>query len=334
METQVQAGTPSAPRQRTRGTRGLMRGRSSIFAILPACALLAMFLAMPQPAGAQQQWPGSGDPDQQFPHSNFPQNTSPSNPDLGNATPGDPLEAMEAGLGMVPLMPVDTSRLIEAESCQTWTAAAVDSPTVSVARLEVPGKASREFQKACGDFKDNRLRSAEEHARKAVKIYPDYAAAWVMLGQILRADHKDPEAIEACQNGKHADPHYAPPYICLAEFAASANDWDEAYSLANHALTLDPATDPYAFLYTATADFHLRRVDQAKLYALSAEKLDKWNHLPQVHMLLAQIYDVEKKPDDEASELRKFVKMAPHNADWQTAKTRLSQIEIETDAKK
>lgn len=225
------------------------------------------------------------------------------------------------------MMPIDNSRLINAESCQAWTAAAVTSPTVSVARLSVPGNASHEFQKACGDFKDSKLGSAEDHARKAVKIYPDYAAGWVLLGQILQGEKKDQEAIDACRKGEDADPHYAPPYICLAGFAAQANNWDEAYSLSNHALSLDPSTDAYAYLYTATADYHLRRMDQAELYALSAEKLDKWRHIPEVHLLLATLYDARGDRTDEATELRKFVKDSPHNSDWQTAKAKLSEIE-------
>jgi tetratricopeptide (TPR) repeat protein len=274
-----------------------------------------------------QQWPGSSSPSTGFPHSNFPQGSSASDPDVGNRAPNDPLTGMEGDPGMMPLMPIDNSRLISAESCQTWTAAAVDSPTVSIARLGVPGKAMHEFQKACGDFKDGKLKSAEGHARQAVKLYPDYAAAWVLLGQILHAGHQDQEAVNACQSGKSADPKYAPPYICLAGFAASANDWDEAYSLANEALRLDPATDPYAYLYTATAEFHLKHMDQAELYAKSAEKLDKWHRVPEIHILLAQIYGVEGNRQEEAVELRKFLKNSPHNSDWETAKTHLAEIQ-------
>jgi tetratricopeptide (TPR) repeat protein len=310
------------------------RRRGSILAFLPVFTFFVIYLGAPQltrAQRAQQQWPGTTSPSTGFPHSNFPQNSSTSDPNVNNPAPNDPLAAMEAGAGMLPLMPLDNSRLINDESCQTWTAAAVDSPTVSLARLQVPGKASHEFQKACGDFKDNKLKSAEGHARQAVKLYPDYAAAWVLLGQILRADHQDQQAIDACQNAKNADPKYAPPYICLAGFAATANDWDEAYSLANQALTLDPATDPYAYLYTATAEFHLKHVDQAELYAKSAEKLDKWHHVPEVHILLAQIYATEGRRDEQATELRKFLKGAPHNSDWESAKTQLAELEKGAD---
>jgi tetratricopeptide (TPR) repeat protein len=325
METQLQVGTPKAARGGMRG-RSLTRWSGSVSAFLPAVALFAISLSTPQGASAQQ-WPGSGSRNPGFPQTNFPRNGSPMGPDPGNPITTDSLEAMESGFGVMRLMPLDNSRLINDESCQTWTAAAVTSPTVSVARLQVPGRASHEFQKACGDFKDEKLNAAEEHARKAVKLDPDYAAAWVLLGQILHADHKDPEAIEACQSAKKADPKYAPPYICLAGFAASANDWDEAYSLSNQALSLDPASDPYAYLYTATADFHLKHVDQAELYAKSAEKLDKWNHIPEVHILLAQIYEVKGQPSDEVRELRKFLKNSPHNADWQAARTHLGEVE-------
>jgi tetratricopeptide (TPR) repeat protein len=326
METQFQTGAPNALCQETGGGRWLARGRSSVFAVFPACAVLAISLGAPRLARAQQ-WPSPASPNPEMPHSNFPQSSAASDPDVGNPVPNDPMEAMETAAGMLPLMPIDNSRLINDESCRTWTAAAVDSPTVSVVRLEVPGKASHEFQKACGDFKDHKLKSAEDHARRAVKIYPDYAAAWVLLGQILQADHKDQEAIDACQNGKNADPTYAPPYICLAGFAATANDWDEAYALADHALTLDPATDPYAYLYTATAEFHLKRIDRAELYAKSAEKLDKWKHIPEVHILLAQIYEEQGQPGEEASELRKYLKDSPHDADWELAKNHLAEIE-------
>ncbi|MGH9686515.1 MAG: hypothetical protein ACRD5K_05420 [Candidatus Acidiferrales bacterium] len=323
METQVQLGTPKAPRNAKGSARGLARLRRSLVPLIFAIAFLVMCLAAPQLARAQR-WPGSNPG---YPYQAKIPNGPPSDSAFGATALSDPLSGMDAAPEMLPPMLVDNSRLINAESCQTWTASSVNSPTVSVARLGVPGKASHEFQKACGDFKDHRLKSAEEHARKAVKIYPDYAAAWVVLGQILHAGNRDNEAFDACHRAEIADPNYAPPYICLAGFAVGANDWDEAYSLANHALSLDPATDPYPFLYTADADYHLKRLAQAELYGLSAEKLDKWNHVPEVHLLLAQIYDAKGDRAGEARELRKFVKISRHDPDWETARTTLAEIE-------
>lgn len=301
------------------------------------CASTAVFffasIGMPGVTRGQQQWPNSSNPNPGVPQTDFPQDRRASNPDDVPMGPNDSLDTMDSMTRMLPLMPVDNSRLVNAEACQTWTAAAVNSPTVSVTRLLVPGNASHEFQKACNDFKDNKFKSAEDHVRKAVKIYSDYAPAWVLLGQILQADHNDQEAIDACRKAADADPSYAPPYICLAGFAARANDWDQAYSLSSHALSLDPATDPYAFLFAATADFHLRHLDQAEFYARSAEKLDKWNRIPEVHLLLADLCDAQGDKAGEAAELRKFLKTSPHNADWESAKAKLSKMEEPPPAK-
>lgn len=330
METQGQIGTPNALLNAKGSTGRFARPRRWLVPVIFAIALFAMFLAAPRMARAQH-WPRLAQPNPGGPpQSNFPNNPQAFDPDVGASAPNMP---MNRSLGTLTLMPVDNSRLINAESCQTWTAFAVDSPTVSVVRLEVPSKASHEFQKACGYFKDHRLKPAEEHAREAVKIYPQYAAAWVVLGQILHAGHEDSKALDACRKADSADPNYAPPYICLAEFAAEANNWDDAYSLANHALSLDPATDPYAFLWAAEADFHLKRMDQAELYGLSAEKLDPWNRLAEVHLLLAQIYDAKGNRGEEERELRKFVKTSPHDTDWLAARTTLAKFQDNVAAK-
>ncbi len=111
------------------------------------------------------------------------------------------------------------------ESCNSWTESGVKSPTVSAARLGVPGKASSEYQKACGAFKGRKLPDAEVHLHKAIDLYPNYAAAYVVLGQVLQSESKNDEAQAACSKAQELDPGYVAPYLCLAEFAANEGDW-------------------------------------------------------------------------------------------------------------
>lgn len=250
----------------------------------------------------------------------------------GSVNPGSPPPGIQAQLGVMPepsspTMAADNSRLITAESCDSWTAAAVNSPTVSVERLAVPRDARGEFQKACGALKDGNFQAAEDRARKAVGLYSDYAAAWVVLGQALNAEHKDSEAAQACKQAMKVDPTYAPPYLCLAQFAERTNKWDDVYTFSGHALSLEPATDPYAFFYAALADLHLKRYAQAELDGHSAEKLDTGNQIPELHLLLAQVYQAEGNKTDEVLELQKFLELSPHNPDWQTARTTLAEIQ-------
>lgn len=224
-------------------------------------------------------------------------------------------------------MPIDYSRLIEAEACESWTAAAVDSPTVSVTRLAVPGKARGEFQKACNNLKHNNVAAAEDHARNAVEIYPDYAAAWVVLGQALTAGNKDQEAAQACRQAMKVDPTYAPPYLCLAQFAERTNHWDDAYTFSDRARSLDPLDDPYVYFYKAMAELHLKRYAQAEMDGLFAERLDNDGQIPKLHLLLAEVYRAKGDKSGEAMELQKFLELSPHDSDWQTARTILAEVQ-------
>jgi len=221
----------------------------------------------------------------------------------------------------------DVYQLTTAEACNSWTESGVHSPAVSVSRLRIPGKAAGEYQKACGALKKKELPSAEEHARKALQIYPDYAAAWVVLGQILKAEHKTDDARGACLQAQKVDSGYVAPYLCLAEFAAQEKDWPEMARLAERAMAMDPVNNFYALYYSASAAFYGDRPAEAESKALDAVKLDKWNQLPQLHMLLARIYAGQGNARAEAAQLRQYLKLAPSAEDSAEARSTLASLE-------
>jgi predicted Zn-dependent protease len=231
-----------------------------------------------------------------------------------------------SGSGDNGFMAVDTSRIIDSESCNSWTESGVHSPTVSAKRLAVPGKASGEYQKACGAFKGKKLSDAEEHLRKAIAFYPDYSAAWVMLGQVLESEDKSDEAKAACAKAEDLDPEYVASYLCLSDFAANASDWTDVAKLSAQALALDPIGNPYALFYAADAGFHFNQLTQAEMHAQSAVKLDEWHHLPELHLLLAQIYQAAGNVVGEAVQLREFLKVAANSKDAPRARTILAQL--------
>jgi tetratricopeptide (TPR) repeat protein len=244
------------------------------------------------------------------------------------ASENDPFMLMDSPIQTGPsMLPIDTARILHAESCEDWTRAGVSSPTVSVARLAVPGKASGQFQKACGSFKDRRFDRAEDQARRAITIYPEYGPAWVLLGEILSAEHKDDEGRSACDHAKNVDPNYSPSYVCLADFASRAKDWKQVSTLSDYALSLDPVGNMYALMYSAQADLHLQKIDEAETNAESAEKLDRWRKAPEIHLLLAQIYEAKGDRPQEISQLRQYLKIDPHAPDAAVAKATLAQVE-------
>jgi len=225
------------------------------------------------------------------------------------------------------MVPADAARMVDSEGCNTWTESGVHTPTVSVTRLKVPDKAIGEFQKACSSYKDKRLPQAEEHARKAIGIYPDYAAGWVLLGQVLDAQHNREDADKACSQATTIDPQYIASYLCLADFASRDENWDQLSKLSDEALAIDPVGNAYALYYSANAEFHLKNLADAETKARSAVQLDPWHKMPQLHLLLAHIYRAKGDPHSEIAELRDYLKQASNAPDALAVRTVLKQLE-------
>jgi tetratricopeptide (TPR) repeat protein len=196
------------------------------------------------------------------------------------------------------------------ESCFIWPLTGIRSSTAGVASLAVPAQARKDFQRACSVASDKKLAKAEEHLRKALQEDAQYPAAWVLLGQVLRAQQKPEEARNACSQALRVDPNYLPADLCLADLCAVEQRWEEMLRFANTAVALDPANDPHAYFYAAGAYFGLHSLPEAERNALKAAEIDKTRREPRAHFLLAQIYEIERKPDAEAAQLQEYLKSA------------------------
>jgi tetratricopeptide (TPR) repeat protein len=194
------------------------------------------------------------------------------------------------------------------ESCFLSPLTGIHSPTAGVASLEVHGAARKDFQRGCSAASHNKLARAEEHLRKALDEDAQYPAAWVLLGQVLKAERKPDDARKACSQALIVDAGYAPADLCLADLYAIQQRWEEMLRFANSAVALGPANNPHAYFYVAGAYLALHRLAEAEKSALRAAELDKTNREPRTHFLLAQIYEAERKPDAEAAQLEEYLK--------------------------
>jgi len=110
------------------------------------------------------------------------------------------------------------------ESCFLSPLTGIRSPTMGVASLAVSGKARKEFQRACHEGSDKKLVNAEEHLRKAVRADAKFAAAWVLLGQVFKAEQKPEDARNACSQALTADPNYLPASLSSPTSAHFSRD--------------------------------------------------------------------------------------------------------------
>lgn len=207
----------------------------------------------------------------------------------------------------------------------------VSTATVTTTSLQIPAKARKEYEEACGALKDKQGEKAGKHLRKAVQEYPKYSAAWVTLGQLLATRQQSEAARTACSQGLTVDASYVPAYLCLADIAAREKAWDEVLKLSGRALELDPSNNAVAYEYNAAANLRLNRLADAEKSALKAVEIDKNNTEPRVHFVLAQIYEAKHDRANEAAQLREYLKFADNPDDAAMVKQYLSQLEQEAE---
>ena len=274
-----------------------------VFALQAAVSVFAIML-LAAPLGAQKMAISSG-------------------PHIIDDPSGTVLTApLTPGFHPLPELPIDDD-----EGCLPWTALAVRGFTVSIMRLQIPSRARSEFGKACGDLKKRRLMDAEQHARSAIEMYPNYVAAWVMLGQVLEALERPEEAGKACEHASSIDPTYLPPYVCLTEIFVGKEHWDSVLDMTEFILKLNPSGVGYVYFYRALAYYRTRRFAQAEKSALDGANIDVEQGEAPIYFLLAQIYEAEGKSDVAAVQVRHFLKLSPDREKSTEAKQYLAKLE-------
>ncbi len=96
--------------------------------------------------------------------------------------------------------------------------------------------------------------------------------------------------------------------------------------LANASIALDPVNNFHAYFYAAGAYFGLHRLPDAEKNALRAVEIDKDQREPRTHFLLAQIYEMQHKPEAEAAQLREYLKSATDPQDVAMVKKYLADL--------
>src|SRR5258708_35404341 len=135
----------------------------------------------------------------------------------------------------------------------------------------------------------------------------------VLLGQLMAAHNRAEEAIGICTQASSVDPDFAPGYVCLADISCQLSQWNRTLEFADHAIKLDPVQNLYGHFYMAIAQFHLNQFSAAEKNSLRTIDADHLHRLPQVHLLLAQIYGSMHDLKSAATQLRAYLSVLPNS---------------------
>jgi tetratricopeptide (TPR) repeat protein len=209
----------------------------------------------------------------------------------------------------------------------------VSGATVSMTGLAAPQDARQAYEKGRKALADKKLAEAEKGLNKAVQIYPRYAAAWYLLGEIHRMQKQPEQAIREYTESSTCDPQFVSPYFGLAVIAMDQKRWQDAQQLTEQVNRLNSFAYPLAYLFHSAASFNLGQIDVAEQSGRKFESLDPGHHTPEVLRLMAMILEAKHDYAGAAQQLRTYLAVAPGAPHVEEAKANAERLEKLTEQK-
>lgn len=205
----------------------------------------------------------------------------------------------------------------------------VSGTSISMLTLQAPKKAKKNYDSALKDLraKEPKLAKAAQRLEAAVAEYPQFAAAWGVLGA-LRLDMDDAEGARAAlKKAIEHDPKYIKPYPTLVRIHVRESEWEEAVDLAEQVLELNPHMTQMHF-YRAYGHYTLKRPDEALEAIEAVENAKDAANWPQTHQLRGAIHADRGDYSGAAQSFRQYIAMQPDAASVPSLKKKLNEWEV------
>jgi Tfp pilus assembly protein PilF len=204
------------------------------------------------------------------------------------------------------------------------------SMAVSATSFAAPKKARASFDRAVkelGKGPSARTDKVIEDLDNAVTIFPEYAAAWAILGQTKSLAGDTEGAIQALEQALAADPRYLRPYTTLAQLTASVANWERTIELADFVLGVNPTNSRMRW-FKAVSQFEMKNHEEAiaSLTELQSDSTGAVQY-PQSHHVLGLIYADRGQYGEAASEYRRYLELSPDTPAGEQLKRQLYEWE-------
>jgi hypothetical protein len=198
--------------------------------------------------------------------------------------------------------------------------------TISVTSMAAPKDAMRAYEKAQKAVEE-KPEEAEKQLDKAVKIYPQFAAAWNLLGNIHREHNQLDSARSEYAKAIAADPQYVNPIYGLTMIATQEKKWDEVAHLSDQVLKLNAGAFPMAYFFNAAANYNLQKYEAAEDSAKKFKAVDTHHEHPDVCLLLSYIDSNKQDFAGAAREIRDYLAVAPNSPNADSLRTEAKRLE-------
>lgn len=227
----------------------------------------------------------------------------------------------------VPMRVESDISLVEVGTIVLTRMGGVEGSTVSVTSMAVPKEAHTAFEKGRKAGSEKKFDEAVKELNKAVTIYPQYAIAWSLLGEIHRLQNQFEPAKKEYTQALASDPKFVSPYFGLATMAVVEGKWAEAARLTDQLIQLNSFAYPMAYFFNAAANYNLGKLDAAEQSARKFQQMDTAHTRPDIATLLAGIL-AEKHQYAEAAQLyREFLVARPDAPNAAALKSEAQRLE-------
>lgn len=185
---------------------------------------------------------------------------------------------------------------------------------VSLTTLAAPKRAQKAYNKAAKELgKRNRnYGKAAHHLETAVRLYPEFAVAWHLLGETWLATEQNDRAQAAFERAVAADPRLPNSYLPLALMELKRGRLAEAARFADEVLKHHPHLSEARF-YSAVAHYNQGHISDAResISLITRNGDDKL--YPRVRVMLGEMLAAEGNFHAAAAEYRRFLELEPHS---------------------
>jgi Tfp pilus assembly protein PilF len=203
----------------------------------------------------------------------------------------------------------------------------VEGSTISVTSMAVPKDAHAAFEKGRKAGSEKKFDEAIRELNKAVTIFPRYAVAWSLLGEIHRVQNQFEPAKKEYAQALASDPKFISPYFGLAAMAVVENKWAEAARLTDQLIELNSFAYPMAYFFNAAARFNLGDLEAAEQSARKFQQVDTAHTRPDIAILLANILAGKHQYAEAAQLYRDFLAARPDAPNAAMLKSEAQRLE-------
>ena len=192
---------------------------------------------------------------------------------------------------------------------------------VSFTTLAAPKAARRAYKRA-----EKRMNTAEpdfdravEHLQEAIFLYPDYAAAWTLLGRVQHRTGDREGAAASLRRSVEIDPKYLAAYERLAHLAVEDKRWDDLLRLSESMLRINPLFT-LGHYYKGGALIQNGDMGGGERALREALSTPDATLFPESHYMLAELYRAQNDVELAAREYRLYTAAPPRSPSWERAR--------------